>query len=64
MKRWIAAVILLAFGACGDPRTPQVGEEIYGVTEYFVVSTPQGEIPCITWSAPYKGGLSCDWSGR
>lgn len=64
MKKLMVVVMLLTLGACSDPSMPRITEDLDGVTQYFVVPTPLGKIPCISWSAGYGGGLSCDWSGR
>ena len=61
MKRLV--VLLMMVVACGNPAEPN-NETPIGYTQYFVVETPVGSVPCISWKDGYGGGLSCDWRQR
>lgn len=60
MRAALILAALLAVAGCGnDPSNPADADGYFSTT---VVNVDGRQVPCITWSDPYRGGLSCDWS--
>lgn len=57
----ISIFLLIVFlVSCSDPSDPQTSGQM-GLTQYVIVKTPDGDVPCITWKYGYAGGLDCNW---
>lgn len=66
MKKLAAALLVLVAcgGEPGDPTQEAVRIGGSGLSDYHYreLTLPDGRtVPCVIYSAPNKGGISCDW---